>query len=88
VSLYLDAGLLGIDPSNIARSLANGQTESEIVEESYKKLLKTSKYDEIFPPFEKVPMTKGALDALGALNKEGIHDAIQSIGVGPAAEVN
>ena len=88
VSLYLDAGLLGIDPSNIARSLANGQTESEIVEQSYKKLLKTSKHDEIFPPFEKVPITKGALDALGALNKEGIHDAIQSIGVGPAAEVN
>lgn len=87
LSLYLDAGLLGIDPADIARSLAHGQTESDIVEESYKKLLKTSKHDELFPRFEKVPITKGSLEALGALNKEGIHDALQSIGMAPAAEV-
>ena len=88
MSLYLDAGLLGIDPANIARSLARGQTESDIVEESYKKLLFRNKQDELFPPFQKVPSTKGALDALGALNKEGIHDAIQNIGIASAAEVN
>jgi hypothetical protein len=88
VSLYLDAGLLGIDPADIARSLAHGQTESDIVEESYKKLLFARKQDELFLPFQKVSSTNGALDALGALNKEGIHDAIQNIGIAPAAEVN
>jgi hypothetical protein len=88
ISLYLDAGLLDIDPADIARSLARGQTESDLVEESYEKLVKKAKRDELLPSCRKAPNTTGALAALGALTKIGIHDALLAIGAAPTPEIN
>jgi hypothetical protein len=38
VSLYLDAGILGIPPAEIVKRLANGETEFDIIEQAYLKL--------------------------------------------------
>jgi len=41
--LYLDAGLIGIDPDKMAQYLAEGQTEKQIVEHHYKMAEETAK---------------------------------------------
>jgi hypothetical protein len=38
VSLYLDAGILGIPPAEIVKRLANGETEFDIIEQAYLQL--------------------------------------------------
>lgn len=89
ISLYMDAGLLNIDPKDIARSLAKGETESDVVEKAYEKLCEKRKRDDLLPPCRKAPKTTGAFAALGALTQKGIHEALAAIGATPlSAAVN
>jgi len=80
ISLYMDAGLLGISPSQLVQALSNGKTESDLVEESYSKHGKKRKLDGLLPPLRKAPKMAGALEGLGALTKIGIQNALSVIG--------
>lgn len=88
IGLYMDAGLLGILPSELVVALTQGRTESEVVEEKYEQALllvgnnnnNKRKRDEILPPCRRVPKTKGALEALGALTMRGIDEALIAVG--------
>lgn len=86
ISLYMDAGLLNIDPSEISRYLANGKTESDVVEGAYKKIAKDGKRDNLLPKYQRVHNAVGALDALGALTQQSIQDALQVI-IGAGAPI-
>jgi hypothetical protein len=85
ISLYMDAGLLNIDPKEIVRSLAKGETESDVVEKAYGKLCEKRKRHDLLPPCRKAPKTAGALAALGALTRKGINEALAAIGAVPPA---
>jgi len=80
ISLYLDAGLLGISPSDLAKGISEGKTESDIVEEIYNKNGKKRKLDSILPVFKKTLKTTGALEGLNALTKDGIEKVLSVIG--------
>jgi hypothetical protein len=80
VSLYLDAGLLNIKPSEILRYLSQGLTESDVVEEFYQKTtVKRQRIDSFLQPCLPVPYTDKALEALGSLTEQGIRDALQEL---------
>jgi hypothetical protein len=83
VSLYLDAGLLNIQPTEIKQYLSQGLTESDIVEEFYQRTLakrtKKQRIDSFLPPCLPVPYTDKASKALGALTEQGIREALQDL---------
>ncbi len=79
ISLYLDAGLFNIDPVDIARCLASGKSESDIVEEAYARLANSGKRDTLLPNYRRVESNGGALRAVGALTQQTINDALRVI---------
>jgi hypothetical protein len=80
VSLYMDAGLLNIQPSEIIRCLSQGLTESDVVEEFYQRTpAKKQRIGSFLPPCLPVPYTDKALESLGALTEQGIRDALQDL---------
>lgn len=88
ISLYLDAGLFNIDPGDMARYLASGKSESDIVEEAYNRLANNGKRDTstLLPKYRRVESNGGALRALGALTQQTINDALQGI-IGSRAHI-
>lgn len=94
VSLYLDAGLLGIAPNDMARHMVEGYTEAEIVEHYYKKSKgdKTSSLDgKRMTPEEadddgdnysnKRPrVSPESLAGVATLTEKSIQDALIAIG--------
>lgn len=80
VSLYMDAGLLGIEPCDLVKGLSEGKTESDLVEERYDRYDKKRKINALIPPLKRCHKTPGALEGLGALTKIGIENALSTIG--------
>lgn len=87
VSLYLDAGLLGIKREDMAEMINKGRCESDIVQHYYDQLLvkngngKRPATDSLLPPVKKSHTDKTvALSGLGALTDEGILKALRAIG--------
>ena len=95
VNLYLDAGLLGIPPEEMARQMVQGRTEQEIVEQYYKKIQEgtdraprgSSRGKRKIPGRDvgvehtkRVKVDSAALAGVATLTEKSIQEALVAIG--------